>query len=254
MLKSADTKKDQVRLLKPLLAVLFFISFPVMAACPAQAQIHTERPFDVWLGFSVTNQTVSFTGSATALNDGLGYKPGAGLHAHLDWNLNRRFVLRTGLAYQYFDWEVKDRENPVVNETGEPTGSIILTTLTRDFNLMYLGVPLHLKIHPYANHFYLIAGADFWYKFRHKVGLLDTFLIDPEDDVFELILSQRYSTPGFAEDFLIAGIAGLGFNFTLENIHLGIEFNTRRNLTPFFDREGVTQNFTQYGLSFSVRL
>lgn len=231
--------------------ILFFVHIGVVSA---GAQTIFDRTWDIWLGVSVTNQTISVTSDAAAFNDQLDYKIGAGLHLHANWYFDRRFALRTGLSYQYFDWEFNDLEMQVTDPTGAPTGAIQLRSLSRGFHIMYAGVPLHLRFHPYATHFYLTAGADFWYKFRHKVGLVDTFLIDPEGEVFELLSSERYNTPGFAEDFLVAGIAGLGFKFTLDAIHLGIEFNARRNLTPFYDRQGLTQNFTQYGVSFSVRL
>ncbi|MCH8485822.1 MAG: hypothetical protein LAT75_03085 [Candidatus Cyclonatronum sp.] len=236
------------------LLVCFVIPFLVMASSPATAQSNSERSFDLWLGFSTTTQTISFTGPATALNDGLDYKIGAGLHLHANWYMFRQLALRTGFTYQYFDWEVKDKLSPVTTETGDPTGEAILTTLTRDFNLMYAGVPLHLRFYPYASHFYITAGADFWYKFTYKAGRLDTFFLD-EDGLFVQELGREpYPTPRLASDFVIAGMAGIGFAFNLENLRMGLELYSRQNITPFVNSGGVKQNFTQYGLSLFVRL
>ncbi|WP_114983122.1 outer membrane beta-barrel protein [Cyclonatronum proteinivorum] len=250
-----NTKKTTKRQIMQYLSGFLIVVCCLVCVKDVQAQTIYGKPFDLWLGFSVTNQTISYSGSDfAARNDQLDYKAGASLHVHLNWYFYPRLALRTGLTYQFFDWTFKDTEMPQTDETGNPTGNVIFSTMTRGFNIMYLGVPLHIRFHPYADHFYLTAGTDFWYKFRHKTGQIDTFLTGAEDGSLELLTSQRYSTPGFAEDFVIAGLAGLGFEFKAENLKFGVELNARRNLTPFFDRGGVTQNFTQYGLSLSLRL
>lgn len=233
-------------------ALLFL--FAAAQDSTAQAQLNDGRKVDLRAGFNVTYQNLSFTGDAAELNDLTDYGLGGGFQLQLNWYFLPRFSLSTGFSYLYFDWEFNDTEMPATNEAGQPTGNTILTTMGRGFNVIYAGLPLHLRIHPYASHFYLMVGSDLWYKALYKNGQLDSFLVDQDGVILELIASEPYATPTLAEDWVVSGVAGIGFGFSLDTLRFGIEFNARQNITPFFSRQGVTQNFTQFGMSVNVRL
>jgi hypothetical protein len=206
---------------------------------------------NIQIGGSANFSTLHYESDLSSLNDDISSDAGFQIHITTRHDLSERIGLQTGLEYFYYAYDFSTR-TVVTDENGEPTGEILRTRLEDSIQTSYLSLPLRLQFRPVAERpFYISAGTELSYKIGYSDGELVTQRIPAEGDpIDEPELASTYDAPGQANDVLLSGTLGVGYDFG-EGFPLTAEIRAKHSITPYLSGENVANSWVR-SLAFTL--
>lgn len=235
---------------KAIFSTLFLAISFMLSIRSATAQETILANFDI--GGALTHEVMNYDSYGDFLNDNLSGDYGYKLHLHYNHPLSEKVTILTGLEYHYFTFSFGERRQIETNEDGNPTGGYFITSMKDGFSTSHLLVPLRAKYHPLPEYrAYITAGAEFSYKIAFDNGIIETVQYDEDDNPqTESLLVEEYSIPESANDVMVNGTVGLGYNLG-RFIPITAEVRYTQSITPYLSNSRDINSYLQ-GFSFSI--
>ena len=214
-----------------------------------QAQNNLFENLEV--GASLNYSTLHYESDGDVLNDIISYDFGFQIHALINQDLSEKFILQSGLEYFFYTYEFEDQIIQQTGPNGGATGNYYKNSMTESFSTSYLTVPIRIQYHPFSNYpIYFTAGPEFSYKIGYSNGTYESVLYSENDERMQESYSDEYDVPESANDFLVSGIAGVGYNL-YPKVPLSIELKAKHSITPYLSGGNYIKSWIR-SLSFSV--
>ncbi len=204
------------------------------------------------IGASVNYSSLHYESSdGDFINDVISYDFGFQIHALTNFDFSQNFSLQTGLEYFFFTYDIEELTIQETDINRNPTGNYLKAYIgKKDFNTTYLSLPIRLRYSPLSrSQFYITAGPEFSYKIGYKNGEYKNILYSENDEQLQE-MSFTYDVPEAANNFLISGVAGMGYNFR-SIAPIKLEVKAKHSITPYLSGDNSTKSWVR-SLSFSV--
>lgn len=236
------------------ISLFLFLSlgFFLIPTRPIQAQSSLFEKLKV--GASANYNTLHYKSEGDFLNDIISYGFGFQNHVLINHDLTDKFSLQTGFEYFFYTYEIEDRTLQQTEPNGETTGNYYINSMTESFSTSYLTLPVRIHYHPFSNQVYFTAGPEFSYKIGYSKGLHETVLFSANGERLQESYSNEYDVPELANDFLVSGIAGVGYNLN-HVVPLTMEFKAKHSITPYLSGGNYIKSWIRsFSLSVSYNL
>ncbi|MEX0856873.1 MAG: outer membrane beta-barrel protein [Balneolaceae bacterium] len=225
------------------------LSFLLMPGHSIQAQGSLIEKIEV--GASLNYNTLHYESEIDVLNDFISFDFGFQIHALINQNISKRFILQSGLEYFFFTYEFEDQIFQQTEPNGGTTGNYYKNSMTENFNTSYLTLPIRIQYHPFSDQqIYFTAGPEFSYKIGYSNGTYKSVLYSDNDERLQESYSDEYDVPESANDFLVSGIAGIGYNLN-PVVPIAIEVKAKHSITPYLSGGNYIDSWIR-SLSLSV--
>lgn len=206
-------------------------------------------------GTSLNYSTLHYESDGDVINDIISYDFGFQIHALMNHDLSEKFKLQSGLEYFFYTYEFEDQIIQQTGPNGETTGNYYKGSMTESFSTSYLTVPIRIQYHPFSNHsIYFTAGPEFSYKIGYSNGKYESALYSENGERLQESYSDEYEVPETANDFLVSGIAGVGYNLK-PIVPLTIELKAKHSITPYLSGENYIKSWIRsLSLAISYKL
>lgn len=204
------------------------------------------------IGASANYNTLHYDGDV--LNDIISYDYGFQLHVLINHVLSEKFILQSGFEYFYYTYEFKNQTIQQTNPNGGFTGNYYKNFMAESFSTSYLTLPVRVQYHPFSSQFYFTAGPEFSYKIGFSNGTYESVLYSENDERLQEFYSDEYDVPESANDFLVSGIAGIGYNLN-PVVPVSIELKAKHSITPYLNGGNYIDSWIRsFSLSVSYNL
>lgn len=227
--------------------IMAFIALSLGFAAPAFAQSPQHEGFRA--GAALNLGTIHFEDDVDYLNDLYSAATGLELHALYAKKLNPAFSVETGFTLFSHRYDLRS-EQDITDETGTPTGGIIITETKESVGTSYLSVPLSLIAHPFSqtsalSGLYFTLGPEVGYKVAHVNGSLQTRAYDETgDEIVEFRLDdQPFEDPERSRDLVFFAHAGIGYDLNSQRLPLTIELRGKHSINTYFDQENSVDSW-----------
>lgn len=228
-----------------------FLSLFLLCAVYSNAEAQKSLFDNFQAGGSANFSTLHYESEFSGLNDVISSDAGFQIHITTRHDFSERIGLQTGLEYFYFAFDFST-QTVVTDETGEPTGEILRARLKDPIQTSYLSLPLRLQFRPVADRpVFISAGTELSYKIGYSNGELVAQRIPADGDpIDEPELTENYDLPELADDVLLSGTLGIGYDFG-EGFPVTAEIRAKHSITPYLSGENVAKSWVR-SLAFTL--
>lgn len=241
-------------MLKPIYIYIYIyiiLSLGILLS-PFQKVLAQSSLFEkIEIGASANYSALHYDSDDNTINDMISYNLGFQIHVLINHQLTNKLVLQTGLEYFFFTYEIEDQKIPETDFNGALTGNYFKYFMEESFNTSYLTLPMRIQYHPFSTQkIYFTAGPEFSYKIGYSNGMTKTILKSEDGKQLYEFPSHVYDVPEEANDFLVSGIAGVGYNLNTV-IPLIIELKVKHSITPYLSGDNYITSWLR-SVSFTV--
>ncbi|MCH8568988.1 MAG: PorT family protein [Balneolales bacterium] len=223
----------------------------VITVSPLYAQQSSH--FDNGLSFNLSAHSggIVFGSEGSNLNDYYKNEPGFGLQLQYGYSLTPMISVKSGIGFSMLRYSFSS-EQQGTDETGNPTGEIIISESDGVMSNTYIDVPLNFVLRPLPNRaFYVMAGPQLSFKVGYTNRDFIARHISADGDVLFVFDPVTYDTPERSNNILLLAKAGIGYSLDTMNFPLNFELGFGHSLTPYLGGDGFINNYTRT-FSFTI--